>query len=435
MNTQKLISPSSLVIHLILVTCFLIYARIFGPPQPERINIPYQELKQDTPRTDGTKSQSQIPLDRSVLLTETRPGSMSHSSFFAKEQKLYGRLENRWTAQLTLDQRVQKASDYHFSKSKSAMGALALVEVSSGRVIGLSEFIDRQHPVTRKLKPSSDIHLGLQSIAPSSGVFRLVTTAALLEDGLNPLQKFCYTKFKGAWIKHEHLSNLDPRHCNYLSEAVSTTDNSYLAYVSHSQLTPDKLKKAALNLGYDRNYSYFGLPYELSVAHIPSDPIQRAKTAIGLLGSKTNVLHAAMLTAAIATDGALKSPRLVEKITNSEGREIEAPEFSTMAKGMSPSSAARLRRIFKNAIHENPSGKVFQNWPNELRKMRVAGQSSVRTYRKPSFVRYTWFVGYVPSEAPQWAIAVMVVNNERWFVRALDIAHRVLKDVLSDLNK
>ena len=141
-----------------------------------------------------------------------------------------------------------------------------------------------------------------------------------------------------------------------------------------------------------------------------------------------------MLTAAIATDGSIKSPRLVEKITNAEGREIEAPEFAPMAKGMSPASAARLRRILKNAIHENPTGKVFQNWPSELRKLKVAGQSSVRTYRKPSFVRYTWFVGYVPSEAPQWAIAVMVVNNERWFVRALDIAHRVLKDVLSDLN-
>ena len=148
-----------------------------------------------------------------------------------------------------------------------------------------------------------------------------------------------------------------------------------------------------------------------------------------------NVLHAAMLTGAIATDGTLKSPRLVEKITNETGHKIEAPIFPAMAQGMSPSTAARLRRMLKNAIHESPTGKVFQNWPTKLRKMRVAGQSSVRTHRKPQFIRYTWFVGYVPAEDPQWAIAVMIVNNERWFVRALDIAHRVLKDVLSDLDE
>ena len=87
MNTQKLISPSSLVIHLVLVTCFLIYARIFGPPQPERIKIPYQELKQGSQKLQNPKAASVIPLDRSVLLTETRPGSMSHKSFYAEDQK------------------------------------------------------------------------------------------------------------------------------------------------------------------------------------------------------------------------------------------------------------------------------------------------------------------------------------------------------------
>ncbi len=433
MDTQKLISPSSLIIHLMLVAGFLVYARVFGPPQPEPIKIPFKELKVDQKKAEIGKTSDEIPLDRSILLTETRPGSMDHKSFYSKNNRLFGRLGNSWTAELTLNQKVQKASQYHFSKGKSALGALALVEISSGKVIGLTEHIDKHHPVTRQLKPSPAMHLGLQSLAPSASVFRLVTAASLLESGLNPRQKFCYTKFKGTRIKQEHLSNLDPKHCNYLSKAVTTSDNSYLAYVSHSQLSPDKLKKSALNLGYDRNYSYFGLPYELSVAYIPSDPIQRAKTAIGVMGSKTNVLHAAMLTAAIASDGVVKSPRLVEKITNSEGREIVAPEFSKMAKGMSPSTAARLRHSLKNAIYENPTGKIFRNWPDELRKLRVAGQSSLRTYHKPNFIRYTWFIGYVPIEDPKWAIAVMVVNND-WHARALYIAHQVLKDVLGDLN-
>ena len=433
MNPQKLLSPSALAIHLVLVAFFLIYARLFGPPEPEKINLPYEELK--TTQEQSSEVAKSVEIDRSVLLTETRPGSMDHKSFYTRDGHLWGRLENSWIAQLTLDQRVQKASQYHFSKSKSAMGALALVEVSSGRVIGLSEFIDPSHPVTKQLRPAKDVHLGLQSIAPSSGGFRLITAAALLEAGVNPLQSFCYTKFKGAWIRPKHLSNRDPKDCNHLTEAISTTDNSYLALVSHTQLTADKLKKSALNLGFDRRYSYFGLPYELSVAHIPSDPIQRAKTAVGLIGSKMNVLHAAMFTAAIASDGTLKSPRLVEKIINEAGHEIEAPTFPAMANGVSPSTAARLRRMLKNAIHESPTGRVFQNWPDKLRRMRVAGQASVRTHRKPNFVRYTWFVGYVPAEAPQWAIAVMIVNNERWFVRALDIAHRVLKDVLSQLDE
>ena len=436
MTPQKLLSPSVLAFHLLLVALFLGYALVFGPPKPEQIQVPFKALKAVSEKEkDKINSSATLPIDKSVLLTETRPGSMSHKSFFLKDGRTWGRLENSWTAQLTIDDRVQKASSYHFSKSKAAMGALALVEIKTGRVIGLSEYINPNHSVTKLLKPSQEVHLGLQSIAPSVGVFRLVTAAALLKAGVSPLKRFCYNKFKAINLKSHHLQPVDSGNCNHLNEAFPTTDNSYLASVSHQQLTADKLKKMALNMGFDRRFSYFGLPYELSVAYVPSDPVQRAKTALGIEGSKMNVLHAAMLMGAIAGDGTLKSPRLVEKIHNEDGKEIEAPEFSPMAEGMSPSSAARLRRMMKLAIEEPPTGKVFANWPQKLNNMRVAGQSSVRTIRRPSFVRYTWFIGYVPAQAPQWAVAVMIVNHERWFVRALDIAHRVLKDVLSQFDE
>ena len=432
MTPIKLFSPAAMALHLILFAGFLLYARVFGPPAPPSIDVPFKPLATSAVQQD-TKHETEI--DQSLLLTERRPGSMSHQGFYEREGKLWGRLENRWVAELTLNDRVQRASEYHFSKSKAAMGALAMVEVNTGKVVGLSEFIDRNHPVTRRLRPSENVHLALQAIAPSAGLFRIVTTASLLEKGLNPLQRFCYTKFKGTLLQSRHLSNQDPNACNHLIEAMSVTDNSYLAWVSHSELSSDLLKKTALNLGFDQRYSYFGLPYELSVAHIPSDPLRRAKTAVGFRGSKANVLHAALMMGAVATDGTLRSPRLVENIRNEEGTTVTAPDFPPMSKGISASTSARIKRIMKNAIHESPTGKVFQDWPDHLRSTRVAGQASVRTYRKPSFTRYTWFVGYMPAEDPKWAIAVMVVNHERWYVRALDIAHRVLKDVLSDLTQ
>lgn len=436
MTSQKLLSPSTLAFHLLLVAGFLIYARLFGPPKPVILQVPKGELATII-ATDNQKLGEQDSLvNRSVLLTETRPGSMNHKSFFEREGKLWGKLENEWLAELTLDQRVQQISKAHFSKSKAALGALALVEVKTGRVIGLQEFVNQDHPVTRRMKLGDDVHLGLRSIAPGSGLFRLVTASSLLDAGLNPLQKYCYQKFKGTWLQAKHLNPTESNaHCNHLNEALSTTDNSYLAYVSNKLLSADKLKKSALDLGFDRRFSYFGLPYELSVAHIPSQSLERAKTAVGIQGSKMNTLHAAMMMAAIATDGTLKSPRLVEYIQDRTGQKIEAPNFPPMANGMSASSAARLRRMMKNAILENPAGRVFQDWPQKIRKMKVAGQASVRTFRKPDFVRYTWFVGYVPAQDPQWSIAVMVVNHEQWYVRALDIAHRVLKDVLVTLDE
>ena len=435
MTPTKLLSPAAIALHLLLVAGVLIYARLFGPPQPQSIPVPYQELKTGLKVEGAPQTSPHAHIDQSLLLSETRPGAMRHQSFFERDGASWGKLENRWTAQLTIDPKVKKVADYHFSKSRAALGALAIVEVDSGRIIGWSEHIDPSHPVTKKLKPNRDIHLALQAIAPSSGVFRLVTASALLEGGVSPLRSYCYTKFKGTWLQEYHLTNRNPNGCNHLTEAIATTDNSYLAFVSHSELSSDQLKKASQQLGFDQRYSYFGLPYELSVAQIPQDSLTRAKTALGFQGSKMNVLHAALLMGAIASDGKVRSPRLVERIIDEEGREISAPQFPPMAQGVSPSTAARLRRMMKSAIQEAPAGGVFQKWPSKLRDMRVAGQASVRTYRKPDFIRYTWFVGYVPAESPQWAVAVMVVNHQQWYVRALDIAHRVLREVLSQLQE
>ena len=79
---------------------------------------------------------------------------------------------------------------------------------------------------------------------------------------------------------------------------------------------------------------------------------------------------------------------------------------------MGPASAARMRKILQISMKEESTHQIFQNWPSYLSRMKVAGQASVRTYRNPYFVRYTWFMGYAPIEDPKWAFAIMVVNHE-----------------------
>ena len=101
---------------------------------------------------------------------------------------------------------------------------------------------------------------------------------------------------------------------------------------------------------------------------------------------------------------------------------------------MQPATAKRMRHMMRRAIQDKKSHAVFKEWPSSLSHYRVAGQASMKTHREPSFVRYTWFVGFAPADRPKWAFAVMVVNNIKWYVRALDIAHRVLKDYFEHLQ-
>ena len=142
-----------------------------------------------------------------------------------------------------------------------------------------------------------------------------------------------------------------------------------------------------------------------------------------------------MLAAAIAKDGTLYRPQLAAKIVNHEGKEIKAPiDFKKVAEGMQPTTAKRMRHMMRRSIQDKKAYAVFKEWPSSLSHYRVAGQASMKTHREPSFIRYTWFVGFAPADRPKWAFAVMVVNNIKWYVRALDIAHRVLKDYFEHLQ-
>ena len=180
MNPQDLITPKVLFMQLMLLLGFLMYSMFFGPPQPQRPHLGFKEI---VLKSDQEQSVQLPNIDQELLISERRPGSLKHrgKNFFEKKGRIWGHLENQWIALLTLDPQLQKITKRHFENSHAALGALAMMEVNTGRVIGLSEYINHNHVVTRRLKIKNDVHLALRALAPAAGLFRIVSTAALLD--------------------------------------------------------------------------------------------------------------------------------------------------------------------------------------------------------------------------------------------------------------
>ena len=58
--------------------------------------------------------------------------------------------------------------------------------------------------------------------------------------------------------------------------------------------------------------------------------------------------------------------------------------------------------------------------------VQVAGKTGTLTDHAQDR-HYTWFVGFAPSEEPEVAVSVLVVNTPIWQVKAADIARDVLR--------
>lgn len=438
MKAAPLINNKLVLIQFSLL--FLLFTAIsfLGPPRDEVVVIPKARTHPQPMRPSDALAalddEDEQLVEDSSTLSEIAPGRLSHKQIVKEGARYWGLLDNGWRARLSLDPRFQEAADRHFSRSHSALGAIVMMEIDTGRIIGLSEYHDPEHSVSRRMRLGDELHMGLRALAPSAGGFRLITYIALLEKGLNPKKSLCYTKLKGGYVQAKHLENRNPGPCKHIAKGFVDQDLSLLAYATHSQLKSADLKRAALRAGFDQRIPYFDLPYEISKAHVPTTDIARVKTALGLQNTKMSVLQAAMVSAMIANGGRLVRPQLVDLIEREDGARHEAPRLAPLKQtGVKAETARNLRSMMRDAMQDHELATIFQDWPSELQQVKVAGQSSLKTYRKPMFRRYTWFIGFAPAHQPKWAFATMVLNSERWYVRADHLTHRVLKEYLPSL--
>ena len=147
----------------------------------------------------------------------------------------------------------------------------------------------------------------------------------------------------------------------------------------------------------------------------------------GFGNTEITTLHAAVITAAIATDGRLPTPRLVSKLHGPRGETIESPARQPLGRAMKQSTARELRRMLTRTIEHGTARKAFKKWPKKLKHIKVGGKTGTLARRRDgNYIGYTWFVAYAPADSPELAIAVMVGNSEKWWQRAVDIGRDIL---------
>jgi len=448
MKAAALINNKLVLVQFSLLFLLFAVVTLMGPPRDQGVEIPQAEaIKRRGERAasgEANRASDSIEArtggaveelsEASATLSEVAPGRLSHKRIVEKDGRYWGLLDNGWRARLSLDPRFQEAAERHFSRSHAALGAIAMMEIDTGRLIGLSEYHDPEHVVSRRIKLRDELHMGLRALAPSAGGFRLITYIALLEKGLNPQKSICYTKLKGLNIQARHLENRNPGPCKSLERGFVDQDLSLLTYATHSQLKSADLKRAAVRAGFGQRIPYFDLPYELSKAHVPTTDIARVKTALGLQNTKMSTLQAVMISSMIANGGQLLRPQLVDLIEREDGTTHQAPRLAPLKQtGIKAQTARHMRKMMRDSLKSKELSAVFEDWPSELSHARVAGQLSRKTYREPIMRRYTWFIGFAPAQRPKWAFAAMVLNSERWYVRAEHLTQRVLKEYLPQL--
>jgi peptidoglycan glycosyltransferase len=152
-----------------------------------------------------------------------------------------------------------------------------------------------------------------------------------------------------------------------------------------------------------------------------SDGIDIGRVAIGQERLLVTPLQMAMVASAIANEGKLMRPRLVQEVRNPDGRTVRKVKPSEEAKVMKPETANALGSMMSQVVKEGTGTAAA------LSGIDVAGKTGTA---EVGGTNQAWFIGFAPVGNPRVAVAATI---ERTSGQGGTVAAPIAKQVMEAL--
>ena len=351
---------------------------------------------------------------RASELSSGRTGTIS-----ALIDALLGRSSDPLGLRLTLSQTVQSTAAAALGDQR---GAVVAIDPTTGAVLAMYSSPSFDPNTLLGDDPSAGdaldadpakplLNRGIAETYPPGSAFKIITAAAALESGAvnsdtlfpDPLE----LELPGSTAT---IRNFDRAVCAdgvevSLTVAFRRSCNTVFGALG-MQLGADRLVGQAIDFGFRKD-----IPFDLATiaSVIPdaqtftNDLPALAQTAIGQRDVRATPLQMALAAAAVANEGRLMTPYLVEETFDRDLNVVEVTEPVVWQRAISPGTAVVLTELMEDAV-DNGTGRAAR-----IEGVRVAGKTG--TAEVPGAAPHAWFVGFAPVDAPRIAVAVVVESG------------------------
>lgn len=346
----------------------------------------------------------------------------SDSQFFDQIQSLVsGQNPKGASVWLTIDPVVQAAAQNALG---DLQGAIVALEPATGRILAMVQTPNYDpnalagHDIPQVIQTYEEL-LGAPgeplvnntiggSMNPPGSTFKIVTSAAALESGLSPDHALPNPARYQLPQSSNTVANSGGGTCGggetvTIRTAFVLSCNVPMAELG-VQLGEDTMYSTASAFGFNRTDIEVPMDVEPSVFPENLDGAQLALSSFGQANVRATPLQIAMLSAAVANDGKIMTPTLVDSITAPDLSVLKAFEPSTLSEPISSITASTLSDWMVEAVRSGAATNA------RIGGVDVAGKTG--TAENGEGDPYTlWFTGFAPADNPQVAIAVVIENG------------------------
>ncbi|MFI7499363.1 peptidoglycan D,D-transpeptidase FtsI family protein [Streptomyces sp. NPDC049687] len=323
----------------------------------------------------------------------------------------------------TLNAAAQKAA---YEGLGSKKGAVAAIEPSTGKILALvstpsydpSKFAgssdkdqEAWSAVQKKNNPDDPmLNRALRETYPPGSTFKVVTAAAALENGeVSGIDD--KTKTPDPYQLPQSSSKLTNEHggCENASlrYALMVSCNTVFAKMADN-VGNEKMIEQAEKFGY--NETELDTPVRAAESVYPKDnPPQNAQDGIGQASNRATPLQMAMVASAVANDGKLMRPYMVDELKAPNLDTLETTEPQELSQAVSAETAQKLQDMMETVVNDpqGTGGKAKISGVTVGGKTGTA-QHGLNNSEKP----YAWFISYAKLSDGSAPVAVAVVVED-----------------------
>ena len=318
-------------------------------------------------------------------------------------------------ATLTLEPRLQKSARRLLARANPVRGAIVLADVRNGNVLVHAGFVRGKGASAASPQAMS---------APSASVFKLITSAALIERSKVPVSKrVCYLDAAhGIYRRHLDPPKSGRAACSTFRDALGHSRNAVYAQLTTKYLARQELIDTASAFGFNTTVPFNG-PTKVGTATVPVDDLQFARMSAGFRDSSLTPLGGAHIAAMLAGGGQARELRIVKGTSTYTA----AKRSAKLPRAVKGSTAWTLRKMMETTVHGGTALDAFTKpkGGRYLTGIRIASKTG--TLKRDANTTTTWFIGFAPARSPKIAWAVTLDNSRVWRKKAKHVGRDVLR--------
>ena len=141
-------------------------------------------------------------------------------------------------------------------------------------------------------------------------------------------------------------------------------------------------------------------------------------TAMGQGETQVTPYHMALITAAIANDGTLMKPYLIDKVTNASGTVMKESKPEEYKELMTADEAGQLK-VYMKSVVDYGTASVLSG-----QSYTAAGKTGTAEYSSDKEKDHSWFIGMSNVEDPELVVSIIIESSDG-NAKAVNIAKEI----------